>query len=66
MRNVERDAGANIVLKNRQVFRRSMTGLPGGVGRRATDLNGEAGSQEERNMSQDEIDSMIKPMRVEL
>jgi CheY-like chemotaxis protein len=41
-------------------------GLPGGVGRRATDLNGEVGNQAEPNMSQDEIDSMIKPMKVDL
>jgi len=42
------------------------TGLPGGVGRRSTDLGGELGTQNEPNMSQDEIDSMIKPMKLEL
>ena len=37
---------------------------PGVVGRRATDLSIEIGAATEPNMSQDEIDSLIKPMRV--
>lgn len=41
-------------------------GLPGGVGRRATDFGGEVGNQAEPNMSQEEIDSMMKPMKVAL
>ncbi len=39
-------------------------GPPGGVGRRATDLSAEVGLATEPNMSQDEIDSLIRPMRV--
>jgi two-component system, chemotaxis family, chemotaxis protein CheY len=41
-------------------------GLPNGVGRRATDLGGEVGTQVETNMSQDEIDNLIKPMKIDL
>ncbi len=37
---------------------------PGVVGRRATDLSIEIGAATEPNMSQDEIDSLIKPMLV--
>lgn len=39
-------------------------GPPGGVGRRATDLSAELGAATEPNMSQEEIDSLIRPMRV--
>ncbi len=39
-------------------------GPPGGIGRRATDLSTEIGAATQPNMSQDEIDSLIKPMRV--
>ena len=39
-------------------------GPPGGVGRRSTDLSIEIGVATQPNMSQDEIDSLIKPMRV--
>lgn len=39
-------------------------GPPGGVGRRATDLSIELGAATEPNMSQDEIDCLIKPMKV--
>lgn len=42
---------------------RSM-GPPGGIGRRATDLSIEIGAATEPNMSQDEIDSLIVPMKV--
>ena len=42
------------------------TGLPGGVGRRATDLSGDLGDPAAPNLSQQEIDSMIKPMKLEL
>jgi CheY-like chemotaxis protein len=41
-------------------------GLPGGVGRRASDLNGELGAPAEPNMSQDEIDAMLKPMKLDI
>jgi CheY-like chemotaxis protein len=41
-------------------------GLPNGVGRRATDLAGDVGTQTDANMSQDEIDTMIKPMKLDL
>lgn len=40
------------------------TGPPGGVGRRTDDLKGEIGEASEPNMSQDEIDAMIKPTKV--
>lgn len=40
-------------------------GFPNGAGRRVTDLAGEAGQQADTNMSQDEIDSMIKPMKID-
>ena len=39
-------------------------GPPGGIGRRATDLSIEIGAATEPNMSQDEIDNLIKPMKV--
>lgn len=39
-------------------------GPPGGIGRRATDLSIEIGMATEPNMSQDEIDCLIKPMKV--
>ena len=42
------------------------TGPPNGVGRRATDLSAEVGAAVEPNMSQDEIDSFIKPTRVSI
>lgn len=42
---------------------RSM-GPPGGVGRRATDLSIDIGAATEPNMSQEEIDCLIKPMKV--
>ena len=41
-------------------------GLPGGVGRRSTDLSGNIGEATESNLSQDEIDMMVKPMKVDL
>lgn len=39
-------------------------GPPGGVPRRSTDLSIELGTASEPNMSQDEIDSLMRPMRV--
>ena len=39
-------------------------GPPGGVPRRATDLSREIGAATEPNLSQDEIDSLIRPMRI--
>jgi len=39
-------------------------GPPGGVGRRSTDLSAEVGMATEPNMSQDEIDALIKPVRI--
>ena len=39
-------------------------GVPDGVGRRSSDLRGDIGLAVEPNMSQDEIDSVFKPMRV--
>jgi CheY-like chemotaxis protein len=39
-------------------------GPPGGVPRRATDLSTELGAANEPNMSQDEIDSLIRPTRI--
>ncbi len=39
-------------------------GPPGGVGRRAMDLPAEIGAATEPNMSQDEIDAFVKPMRI--
>ena len=39
-------------------------GPPGGVGRRATDLSAEVGAATEPNMSQDEIDALLKPVKV--
>lgn len=41
-------------------------GLPGGVGRRVTDVSGDLGEPTAPNMSQDEIDALIKPMKVSL
>jgi DNA-binding response OmpR family regulator len=42
------------------------TGAPDGMGRRKTDVNGELGVALEPNMSQDEIDSMLRPTKVEI
>jgi CheY-like chemotaxis protein len=42
------------------------TGPPDGVGRRKTDLTTEIGVALEPNMSQDEIDSLLKPTKVEI
>lgn len=39
-------------------------GPPGGVGRRASDLPAELGDAMEPNMSQDEIDNLMRPTRV--
>jgi len=39
-------------------------GPPNGIGRRSTDLPVEVGVASEPNMSQDEIDAFIKPMKV--
>ena len=39
-------------------------GPPGGVGRRETDLSSEIGDAVEPNMSQSEIDAMVKPTKV--
>lgn len=39
-------------------------GPPGGVGRRESDLAGDIGAATEPNMSQDEIDALIKPTKV--
>ncbi len=39
-------------------------GPPGGVPRRATDLSTELGAASEPNMSQDEIDSLMRPTRI--
>jgi CheY-like chemotaxis protein len=39
-------------------------GPPGGVPRRSTDLSTELGDANEPNMSQDEIDSLIRPTRL--
>ena len=41
-------------------------GLPGGIGRRSTDISGDVGDATSPNLSQDEIDAMIKPMKVSL
>ena len=41
-------------------------GPPGGVGRRATDLSTTVGDAIDPNLSQDEIDSFIKPMKVSI
>lgn len=40
------------------------TGPPDGNGRRETDLSAEIGAATEPNMSQDEIDAMIKPTKI--
>lgn len=40
-------------------------GPPSGVGRRATDLSAEIGAATEPNMSQDEIDALLKPVKVD-
>ncbi|HTT99084.1 MAG TPA: response regulator [Rhizomicrobium sp.] len=40
------------------------TGIPGGVGRREADLTGELGEAKEPNMSQDEIDAMLRPTKI--
>jgi len=42
------------------------TGPPDGVGRRKTDLTTEIGVALEPNMSQDQIDSLLKPTKVEI
>ncbi|MGA7673734.1 MAG: response regulator [Rhizomicrobium sp.] len=42
------------------------TGPPGGIGRRSTDLSADVGAAIEPNMSQDEIDSFIKPTKVSI
>jgi CheY-like chemotaxis protein len=42
------------------------TGPPDGLGRRKTDLTSEIGVAKEPNMSQDEIDSLLKPTKVEI
>jgi CheY-like chemotaxis protein len=42
------------------------TGPPDGVGRRKTDLTTELGAALEPNMSQEEIDSLLKPTKVEI
>jgi CheY-like chemotaxis protein len=39
-------------------------GPPNGIGRRSSDLSAEVGAASEPNMSQDEIDSLMKPMRI--
>jgi CheY-like chemotaxis protein len=39
-------------------------GPPDGIGRRATDLSAEIGDAVDPNMSQDEIDNLIRPMKV--
>ena len=39
-------------------------GPPGGEGRRATDLKGDIGEATEPNMSQEEIDAMIRPTKI--
>jgi len=39
-------------------------GPPGGVGRRETDLSSEVGAAVEPNMSQSEIDAMVKPTKI--
>ena len=42
------------------------SGPPNGIGRRATDLSAEVGAAVEPNMSQDQIDSIIKPTKVSI
>jgi DNA-binding response OmpR family regulator len=42
------------------------TGPPDGVGRRKTDLTTDIGLAQEPNMSQEEIDSLLKPTKVEI
>jgi CheY-like chemotaxis protein len=42
------------------------TGAPDGVGRRKTDLNGELGAAVGPNLSQEEIDSLLKPTKLEI
>jgi CheY-like chemotaxis protein len=42
------------------------TGAPEGVGRRKSDINGELGVALEPNMSQDEIDSFLRPTKLEI
>ena len=42
------------------------TGPPDGVGRRKTDLTSDLGAAVEPNMSQEEIDSLLKPTKVEI
>lgn len=42
------------------------TGPPEGVGRRKTDLTVELGDAVEPNMSQDDVDTLLKPTRVEI
>lgn len=42
------------------------TGPPDGVGRRKTDLTSDIGAATEPNMSQEEIDSLLKPTKVEI
>ena len=41
-------------------------GPPGGIGRRSTDLSAEIGDASEPNLSQVEIDSFMKPVRMSL
>ena len=41
-------------------------GPPGGTGRRATDLSADIGAATEPNMSQDEIDALLKPVKVSM
>jgi CheY-like chemotaxis protein len=41
-------------------------GPPNGIGRRASDLSAEVGVAREPNLSQDEIDAFVKPMKVSL
>ena len=46
--------------------RYKFTGPPDGFGRRSTDLDAEVGAATEPNMSQDEIDSLMKPMKLDI
>jgi hypothetical protein len=39
-------------------------GPPSGAGRRSTDLSPEIGAAQEPNMSQDEIDSLLRPTKI--
>lgn len=42
------------------------TGPPNGIGRRSTDLSAEVGAPVQPNMSQEEIDSFVKPTKVSI